>query len=87
LIDYVLYICNIRFKDCHNDILCSNIQNDKVFELANKFNETYNEEKWNDLMKIPFHKLTWKIQYREYDKKGRLTNYGKFLEINNLLTN
>lgn len=81
LIDYAIYICYTKFKDCNNDIENGNIHNDEVFLLTKKFNERYNSKERDNLMKIPFFKLTWKLKFREYDKEGNLTNYGKFLEM------
>jgi len=84
LIDYVIYIAYKNFDDIKKDIDNINIKNSWLYDLVKKFNETYNDGKWKNLMNIPFFKLSWKLKFKEFDEKWNKTIYWNFIQKNKL---
>ena len=83
-IDYVLYDYTIALgydnvpvmKELIDSVLCSNAEK---FELEEDLNTEYSEELFARHAITTFHKLTWKKQFTEYTKDGKLTLYGHLL--------
>ncbi|MBQ9553447.1 hypothetical protein IJU97_00310 [bacterium] len=84
LIDYTIYIAYRNFLDCRREIDGIDIKNDRLYDLATFFNMSYNKDTFNNLMKIPFSKLSWKLKFIRSNSEGHLTMYNKFLEENKI---
>ena len=82
LIDYAIWLAYNHFEDCKEDIDNATLRNNEIFTLQSVFNEKYEKEKYDNLMKSWFFKLSYKIEFNKYDKDGNLTNYGYFLGKN-----
>ena len=52
-----------------------------MFDLYSMLNSEYNKEEYESLCKeISFHKLTYKEDFREYTKEGKVTFYGHLMQ-------
>lgn len=80
LIDYTILIAYRHFKDCKEDIDNIGNENPQAFSLPASFNERYDEKKYNELMKIPFSKLSLKCNNKEIDSQWNRTIYWKFMQ-------
>ena len=80
LIDYTIWLAYNHFEDCKKDIDNTTLRNNEIFTLQQIFNEKYEKEKYDKLMKNWFFKLSYKLEFNKYDKDGDLTNYGYFIK-------
>ena len=80
LTDMVISIAYDKFEDCRKDIDRISNVNNQVDKLWGLFNKRYNENVRNDIMNIPYSKLTRKEKFHEVDKSGYLTIYWKFMQ-------
>lgn len=82
LIDYTIWLAYKHFEDCKKDIDNATLRNNEIFTLQQVFNEKYEKEKYDKLMKNWFFKLSHKLEFNEHDKNWNLTNFGYFLKEN-----
>ena len=80
LIDFVIFIAYKSFKDCEKDIDNISNKNHQIFTLCESFNDIYDEKKYNELMQIPFSKLSRKSKNKEVDENWNKTIYWKFVQ-------
>ena len=80
MIDYIMLIIYRNFNDCKDAIDKVTIKNKDVFKMNKTFNDIYDENKYNDLIKGKLFKLTYKKKYDMEDKDGNLTNYCYFMK-------
>lgn len=80
MIDYIILIAYRNFDDCRRYIDEVTIKNKDIFKLNKIFNNIYDEDKYNSLLKnAKFFKLSYKKKYTEYEF-NKITNYGYFIK-------
>lgn len=83
LIDYLIYLTAMNYKYVKDSIDNIPYNNTKMDDLVTIFNQEYDEEQFSKLMNSRdniFFKLSWKEQYIDYTKDGKLTNYYYFMK-------
>jgi len=80
LLDHLINIAYENFPDIRHDIDQVSLKNNDIFKLVEIFNQEYDKDLYDSLLKIGYFKLTYKIPFVEYTKDWKLTNYGKFLK-------
>ena len=79
LIDYVIEIAYNELKSVQTAIDSVEVNNTRAFEMFNSFNEVYNSEKFEDIIRTTqFLKFTYKSELVETTESGKMTNYGFF---------
>lgn len=80
LLDHLINIAYENFPDVKDYIDWVSLKNNDIFKLVEIFNQEYDKTLYDNLLKVWYFKLTYKIPFVKYTKDGKLTNYGKFLE-------
>jgi hypothetical protein len=86
-IDYVLYDYTIalgydnipEMKKMIDDVPCSDMEK---FVLEKILNTEFSEEIFAKYLSIPFHKLSWKVNFTDYTKDHKPTIYGHLINNN-----
>ena len=85
LIDYLIYLCFLNFKEIEEMINNIPYNNLNIDELVHIFNDEYSEQ-YKCLIEDKdniFFKLSWKEQYRLETEDGKQTNYYYFMKSEN----
>lgn len=80
LIDHVINLAYKKVDGCKELIASANIINKDLSYFGNRLNYVYDKKEYERILKeCPFHKLTYKKQFKEYDN-DKITNYGYFIK-------
>lgn len=80
LIDHVINLAYKKVNGCKELIASASIINKDLSYFGNRLNYVYDKKEYERILKkCPFHKLTYKKQFKEYDN-GKITNYGYFIK-------
>lgn len=79
LIDLAIKIAYDNIDYCKKIIDLADINNNDIFEFIKKFNDVYDEKKYNALVNDSFFKLSYKGKFVLKNKNDELTNYGYFI--------
>jgi len=84
-IDYVLYDYTIalgydnipEMKKLFDGVPCSIMEK---FVMEKKMNMEYSDKNFAYFLQVPFHKLTWKLNFNKYTKNNKPTIYGHLID-------
>lgn len=82
LVDYLLVVIYDLCPEAKRLIDKFACDKGNILELSSRLNCIYKKTDFLCLIeKMSIHKLSWKIKYIPYDKEGKLTNFGRLIDI------